>query len=191
MISTEFQNLKLTQRFQMFDLDGDGFVSRSDFESVARRIAEALGVPIDNPKAQAVRDAYLAIWNVVATKMNIDPITRIDVEKFKVATQSVILAQGELGYKQTLGPAIDAIAQLTDTDGDGKISEEEYTKLIQAIGGRKEDAANTYGRLDSNRDGVVSIDELAQTLREFFYAGDTNAVGSELYGSVESSLKGS
>lgn len=61
-----------------------------------------------------------------------------------------------------------------DTDGDGKVSRDEF--LASARAG-KGDPARRFARLDRNRDGVVDRQEIAATMARRFARLDTNRDG--------------
>lgn len=50
-MTTAVRNDRLKQRFQKWDVNGNGYIERSDYEAEAQRIIKALGETPSSPKA--------------------------------------------------------------------------------------------------------------------------------------------
>lgn len=54
------------------------------------------------------------------------------------------------------------VFQLLDKNGDGRISLEELTEVVEELGAEREDAGELMQLLDANNDGSLSSDEFDQ-----------------------------
>ena len=64
------------------------------------------------------------------------------------------------------GEKIDRIFHLLDTNGDGRISLEELTKVMRDLGATGDDALELMQLLDANSDGSLSSDEFDSFQRQ-------------------------
>src|SRR5216684_1767916 len=86
------------------------------------------------------------------------------------ATMSALLAAQSQSSTATTASAptsrSDALNNLfSQLDGDGKISKSEFENALGAGGTNIAQADNVFGKMDSNGDGSVSLDEMASGLK--------------------------
>jgi hypothetical protein len=53
-------------RFSLLDASGDGYLARDDYQAYALRLVTAMGEPPGSPKAKAVREGYLRLWQAIS-----------------------------------------------------------------------------------------------------------------------------
>ncbi|GAA3195954.1 calcium sensor EFh [Actinocorallia longicatena] len=171
-MASDFQRLKVGRVFDAMDTDGDGRLRAADFEALAERWC-ALRRAGDGARLRAV---MLGWWTALADDAGSpDGVTIEDV----LAT--VDLLPGTPGA--VLATA-DAMFEALDEDSDGRISEGEYNRLIEAWNGRPTDTTEAFGRLDLNADGHLSHDEFAVYWYEFWAGDSPSAPGSHVFGPV-------
>ncbi|BCJ77541.1 calcium-binding protein [Catellatospora sp. IY07-71] len=158
---------RLARRFRLWDTDGNGHVDRSDFENEGRRIVAAFGEDERSPRARAVMDAYLAMWEYLAAKAHVDPDGTLSAKQFDRVAQTEIILMGDTGFSAVLRPTLSATLDLCDTDGDRQINPVEFRNWIEAIGVTKPHAEEAFYQIDENHDGQLSIDELSQAVRDY------------------------
>jgi hypothetical protein len=158
---------RLARRFRLWDTDGNGHVDRSDFENEGRRIVAAFGEDEDSPRGRAVLDAYLAMWDYLAAKANVSADSVLSAKQFDRVAQTEIILMGDTGFSAVLRPALSATLDLCDADGDRQINPAEFRNWIEAIGVTKPHAEEAFDQIDGNHDGRLSIDELAQAVRDY------------------------
>ncbi|MER5929895.1 EF-hand domain-containing protein [Streptomyces sp. NPDC002054] len=147
---------RLTERFDLWDNDGNGMLERSDFEAEARKVLKAFGEKESTPRGHAVLSTYMGLWNYIAEKAG--STQGVSREQFEQIGEDVI-GRGATGWASVVRPHIAAVAQLCDTDGDGKISQEEFAKWLKAVGSTH-DSADAFRQIDTNNHGHLSMDEL-------------------------------
>ncbi|GAA1313095.1 hypothetical protein GCM10009634_81780 [Saccharothrix xinjiangensis] len=75
--------------FDPLDADGDGDLTRDDFDVFALRLAQGAGEPPGSPRARAIRHGYRALWDRLAERADADADGRVTREEF----QRLLLAE--------------------------------------------------------------------------------------------------
>ena len=60
---TDFQRKKHTAVFEIFDVDKNGYVDRSDFDVVVNNLAEMRSVARGSADYTRLSDIWVAVWN--------------------------------------------------------------------------------------------------------------------------------
>lgn len=170
-MSTAVRNERLKQRFQKWDINNNGYVERSDYEAEAQRIIKAFGEAPSSPKARALLDAYLGMYDQMARKVGARQ--GVTEDQFLQYVSSQMFEQGDAGFNRVLRPTITAIVNLCDTDGDGKVSPAEFKRWLGAVGVPPTEADSAFRKLDKDSDGHLSVEELTQAVRDF-HAGTSD-----------------
>ncbi|MFT7836137.1 lipase family protein [Saccharothrix sp. BKS2] len=69
--------------FDPLDVDGDGCLTRDDFDVFALRLAQGAGEPPGSPRARAIRHDYRALWHRLAERADTDVDGRVSREEFQ------------------------------------------------------------------------------------------------------------
>ncbi|KIH98264.1 signal transduction protein [Streptomonospora alba] len=163
MASNVKERERLNERFVHWDNNGDGTIDRSDFEAEAREIMRNLGEDETSPRGRAVYDAYTQMWDFLASKAG---RSSLNSDEFAAVAEAEIISQGDAGFSRVLRPTIRAIVDLLDTDGDGRISPDEFKRWLDAVGVAA-DPGDIFGRIDTNGNGYLSVDELMAAVRDY------------------------
>jgi Ca2+-binding EF-hand superfamily protein len=163
-MTTAVQNDRLRQRFQKWDVNGNGVVERSDYEAEAMRILQSFGEPPSSPKGRALMDAYLGMFDQMARATGSQEIAE---DQFVDYIESQMFGRGEAGFNRVLRPTIQAIVNLCDTDGDGEVSPSEFNRWMKAVGVPESQATQAFRQLDKDGSGNLSTDELIEAVRDF------------------------
>ncbi|WP_207391348.1 EF-hand domain-containing protein [Streptomonospora litoralis] len=166
---------RLNERFAFWDNNGDGSIDRSDFEAEAREIMRNLGEDDTSPRARAVFDAYTQMWDYLASKAG---KSSLNAEEFAAVAEAEILNQGDAGFSKVLRPTIRAIVDLLDTDGDNRVSQDEFKRWLNAIGVTSDTEA-IFQSVDTNGNGYLTVDELMGAVRDYHLGRtDVSLLGS-------------
>ncbi|MFD7663833.1 EF-hand domain-containing protein [Streptomyces sp. NPDC059788] len=157
-------------RFEHFDANKDGRIDRSDFEQEANSLIRAFGADPDSPRALALENSYLAVYEYLVRKAGATG-GELRREEFVAASKAAITDRGGAGFGEVLAPYAHACANLCDADGE--ISQEEYGKWLTVIGVPKEAAAESYRAIDTDKDGKVSVDEFISAIKSYVL-GESN-----------------
>jgi Ca2+-binding EF-hand superfamily protein len=177
-----FLERKLTRRFETFDYDGDGLVERSDFERSAGSCADEFGHSVDSPARQRLLDLSLALWDHLASVVDVDGDGAITVDEYKKAFARGVL-ETEASFEQGYRPFLEAIMAIADTDNDGMLDAGEHVRWTGSLMHLPEaDAREVVRRLDTDGDGLISTDDLLQAIHDYYFDEDPDGAGSFLLG---------
>lgn len=168
-MTTAVKNERQIQRFQKWDVNGNGRIERSDYEAEAMRIIKAFGVSPDVPQGKAVLDAFRGMFEYQATEAGVGPDGALTQEQFIAVNDKLMFKDGDVGFSRLLRPTIRAIVDLCDTDGDGEVSQTEFKKWMKAIGVSGADADAAFSAIDRDGSGQLSVEELVNAVRDFHY----------------------
>ncbi|MES0834348.1 EF-hand domain-containing protein [Nocardiopsis tropica] len=157
-------NDRLEERFRLWDHNGNGVIERADFEQEAEGILSRFGVEASAPAAEGLRGAYLGLFDRLARSAGTE---RMSKEDFVRAAESEIVSKGDAGFSEVLQPTIQAIMTIADTDGDGRINPTELERWFDAIGLSTAQAADAFGEIDTDNDGVLTVTELVAAVRDY------------------------
>lgn len=180
------QEQRLAQRFRLWDKDGDGKVSVSDFQAEARRIVEVLGESESSPKGGALLEVYTQMFPDPSKLTGVlggggvggvlggvtgaaGSALSIDAGQFTSLANTLLIAAGEAGFNTVLAPTIRAIAALCDKDDDGQVEADEFKGWLGAIGVGQSDAVEAFGTIDTNGDGQISVQQIVDAVRDFHF----------------------
>ena len=168
-MTTAIKNARIKQRFEMWDVNGNGRIERSDYEAEANRIIEAFGETPQSAKGRVLLDAYLGMFDHLATKAGVGPNGALTEQQFTEVVESQMFEQGDAGFARVLRPTVSAMVGLADTDGDGQVNPAEFKNWLMAIGVNSVDADDAFRKLDVNGNGELSVDELVNAVRDFHF----------------------
>ncbi|WP_433213096.1 EF-hand domain-containing protein [Microtetraspora malaysiensis] len=157
------ETTRLEERFRLWDSDGNGVIERSDFEAEADGILSRLGAH-GTARGAELRQAYLDMFDRLAAAAGSTRLTR---EAFLQIADQEIVSKGDAGFASMVRPAIQAIVNVLDVDGDGAVSPAEMAKWFDAMGLAPQVAGRAFADLDANGDGKLSVTELVDAVRDY------------------------
>ncbi|MEU3498788.1 EF-hand domain-containing protein [Kitasatospora cineracea] len=171
-MTTSVQLDRAQKRFDLWDVNGDGQIDRSDWQAEAQRILQAFGEAPVSPAGRALTEAYLGMWSFFADKAGIDEQDgALTPEQFNHIAEEHILENGGAGFGRVVKPTIQAMVELVDVDGDGQVNPAEFKTWLDAIGVSNVEPAEAFRQIDANGDGQLSVEELVQAVRAY-HLGD-------------------
>jgi len=170
----------LARRFAVLDIDGNGVWQRADYQRLTRRLCETFGHPADSAAGQAVAMGQRALFDALLSHMDADGDQEITRDEFIAALGRTV--EDRPGFAAAVRTAADALVQAADQDGNGALDAGEYARLAAAYGARADEAAQAFGRLDRDRNGMVDIAELALAISQFFTSRDADTDGNLAFG---------
>lgn len=127
----------------------------------------------------------LDLWSHLAAVADHDVDGRISQAEYKSAFAAGLLetpASFDHGYVPFLG----AIMAIADTDPDGSLTVDEHVRWTGALMNLAEnDAREVFRRLDTDRDGLITTQDLLEAIREYYFNDDVASAGSWLLGPLE------
>ncbi|MFI7320647.1 EF-hand domain-containing protein [Streptomyces venezuelae] len=170
---------KFTTLFAWFDRNGDGSLTRDDFEAFGELFAAV--APQEEEKS-ALREAFVLWWDVLGEAGAVDAQGRIGPDRFITAMRTHIAADAKT-VERLVMPIIDALMRALDTDGSGTLTADENVRMYDALGIDPATSGAAFQRLDRNGSGAITHDEFRTAIEEFYLSTDTEAPGNWLLGS--------
>ncbi|HSN96872.1 MAG TPA: EF-hand domain-containing protein, partial [Candidatus Nanopelagicales bacterium] len=118
---TDFLERRLTRRFRAHDHDSNGFLQRRDFELSAVRMAEEFGHGPGSPARQKLVEISLGLWEHLRKVADLDADGRISLAEYKAAFTAGLLETPD-SFDHGYVPYINAVVDIADQDGDGKLT---------------------------------------------------------------------
>ncbi|WP_018685759.1 EF-hand domain-containing protein [Actinokineospora enzanensis] len=166
-MTASVQDIRLKRRFELWDNNGDGQIDKSDYETEARRILQGFGESETSPKGRALMSAYSHMWSTLEAKADTDNSGSVSLEEFIRVTEQEIVDAGNPGFDRNLRPAIEAIVDIADTDGDGEVNQAEFKRWMRAAGVDDGTADSAFQQLDANHSGALSVEEIVTAVRDY------------------------
>lgn len=183
---SELQTAKLDRRFELLDYDGDGVISSADFDLAAQNVCRAFDFPEDSVEFERVQTTYNALWVAINQKASRDVNGKIGREQFVASCADTIFEAG--GYDKTEGRLAQVIFDLLDADGNGILDVDECATWFSAYGVCEDDALKAFRRVDRDRDGALSREDVLAAIEDFYLSDDPHAPGNWLFGPLTVNL---
>jgi Ca2+-binding EF-hand superfamily protein len=186
---TSLQDLKLNRAFAHLDVDGDGQIEREDVLALGARLLIGFGEAPTSAKGKDVIETLDTLWDVLLDELDLGRDGRVTTDDFRDGMAGAFIHGGQ--YDPVLGPAVDAVVRLCDTDDDGEIGLADLRTLHDAFGLDGDEAEQALARLDLNGSGRITVAELSEAAREYYTADDPEALGNWLFGPIDRSDRSS
>lgn len=177
---TELQRAKWTHNFNVLDHNGDGLLEKKDIREVADNLAEMRGYEEGTSSYEEVQEQMMQMWHQARALSGAEEKSHLTLEDW-IAHEEELINSDELIEDYMKGIA-EAVFNLLDADGDGKISEEEYVNAVQAYGGDREQGQVAFEKLDVDESGSLTWEELLKAVKQFHLSDDPEARGNWLFG---------
>lgn len=181
-MSTALHDRKLNRRFELMDVNHDGQLERGDYEALARRMIQGLGASPDSAKARAVLDTYTRFWDEYISRMDADGDGKVTKQEYIEAIDRQTL--DESTFDRAFQPHFEAVAHLCDTDDDGVVDRDEFTRMMRVHGVNAQDASQSFEQIDRDHDGTLTVDELVSAARNYYLSDTPDTPGSTFFGRV-------
>ncbi|GGO73337.1 EF-hand domain-containing protein [Nonomuraea cavernae] len=179
-MATDLLNHKLDRAFDHIDAGGKGVIEREDLLGLAARIVVGFGESPTSVIGSSLVGGFDAIWSALMETLGRDGYSRISREEFRVGMDKAFISGDR--YDPVFRPAMEAVAELCDGDGDGMVGPREFRMLLSAYGTAYDDVDEAFDRLDRAGRGVLTVDELVLAARQFYVSDDPGAAGNWLFG---------
>lgn len=184
----DVQRLKASYHFGLIDEDGNGLIEASDFALRAQRLAQSQNLTSEAARKE-LRQQVVEWWNHFCQVADYDGDTRVTLEEWIAYWDSL---QAEAGHTRGngqsaepphgLGRVARGMCRAIDRNETGRIVEEEYASWLEAWGADGHEKA--FRRLDRERKGYLTEEDVLQAVQEFYLSNDPSAPGNALYGII-------
>ena len=179
---TELQKNKLTHYFNVLDYDKSGTLEKKDFISIGENLSVLWGFPPDSPEHQASIKRCSQIWKDFHQFIGKEDDEQASLSDWlDFADKHIVNGSDEL-YERHIHKVAMEIIDLFDTNADGFLSLNEYLDLFMAYRIEIKYSAKAFTKLDTNKDDLISREELLQAIKDFFRSDDESVPGNWLFG---------
>ena len=179
----DIQSARMRRMFRAYDANCDGFLTLEDFTTHAYTLAAARGDAVD---ATGLIATLTGFWGALAGAADTDRDGRVSPDEFMAFAGRIsadLQRAADAGAPWPLTGWIDALYQIIDADGDGRIDAREYAQWIDALGlAGDTDTDAAFRGFDKNADGYLSREEFALANQQFWLSRDAHAPGHRLIG---------
>jgi Ca2+-binding EF-hand superfamily protein len=171
-MATEFQKHKVAGVFTAMDINGDGFLEEQDFQGLAERWSA-----VEGSDSEQIHSVMMGWWAALSSAADHN-------RDNKVTLDEVMLVVDQLpGMRESVVGTANSMFDAIDSDGDDRISSEEYSQVVAGWKGYAADTSDIFPRLDLNSDGYLSRDEFADLWFEFWAGADESSPSKYVFGS--------
>jgi Ca2+-binding EF-hand superfamily protein len=169
---------KMRTYFKRIDFDGDGKITRADFEGMAKRFADTGHLKEDASKT--LFDTLTAVWDKYLSAVGTPDAPGIDQKTFIAAITKL---KSDAGLKPTLQGPLPHFFRAVDLNADGFISHDEYKDFFGILGLDKGLAEASFKAIDTDGDNLLSEKEFVDAGSDFFL-NDSEGPNSFFWGSL-------
>ncbi|MFG2194549.1 EF-hand domain-containing protein [Streptomyces sp. NPDC048639] len=173
MDPAEYQ-AKIARRFATFDQDGNGYISREDFNAAAAAVLAEFDVTARSMKGQALYEGAEAFWQGMAAIADTDGDQHVTREEF-VNGAVKRLSDNAKRFAEIARPFLRSVIRIADTDGDGVITPEEAERVVRSLGVPSDVCAMVAAALDDNGDGKITEEEIIAAFALYFTTPEPTA----------------
>jgi Ca2+-binding EF-hand superfamily protein len=177
---TELQRRNQTRFFHMIDRNRDGKLTWEDHELIITRLAAATKIPPSSPEFGALRGAIERNWNELKQHADLDKDDAVSLEEWISHHERMVGIPG--GYEIAIHAISDSLLGIADDDRDGKLTLANYIMLLDVYGVNADHAKQAFQNIDTDKDGIVSKDELLAAVSQFVQSSNPNDPGHWLIG---------
>lgn len=184
---SSLQKEKLIHMFELLDVDGNGVLQYDDFRMVVDVMCDERGWSRGHRRRLGLVRANKRLWQMMSNHFDADGDGEITlVEWLNFHFEAFCRDPDIQGVDRDLSSALNSTAKffcdMLDSDGDSKVSEEDYVLFCEAYHVPESEARTSFRQFDSNTDGILQIAEVESLIKEFYLSDDENALGNIFFG---------
>lgn len=188
-VFTELQKQKLIHMFELLDVDGNGVLEYDDFRMVVDTMAEERGWNSANRRYRALVASNRRLWKMISRPIDIDDDGSITLMEWLAFHIRAFVSNPEHeNFQPEFSGALSATARffcdMLDSDGDGKVSLDDYILFCGAYNVEPDEARQAFALFDRDGSGDITQEEVEAMVKEFYLSEDPNALGNRFFGSL-------
>ena len=168
---------KMKVRFSRLDVDKNGFISREDFDVMAKKMSEY--GKLNKEQADAVEKGFLHI----ADAYELMPGVKVPIDDVIQKAHEKLLSDPDEPEraKEILIKCFNTL----DTNNDGYISVEEFKVYLKILtpGVLDENVVHTFNVIDTNNDGKISLQEFVSAVLDYVFNTKETETSKAILGS--------
>lgn len=179
MTLTDLQKRKLTRFFTVYDQNHDGVIERSDYILLANNISKAKGFALDSPLSARLRECMLRVWGNLEHIADKNQDGSVTLEEFLAYRDQ--LHQDEIKFNDLVSAGL-TLFDVMDDNHDGQIELQEFISFYSFFQLDEALAVDVFAKLDVEKTGYLTREQLRIYSREFNLGNDPDAIGNGLFG---------
>lgn len=164
--------------FDVLDTDGDKAVTWDDYQRLVDRYIAGYGLEAEEGRARAILAAYESLWRKLVD-LSGDRTGGLDRDSFVGAMHE---ASEDRSRSNAAEAVAEAVFDLLDADGDGRISEAEFLVYAKTLGTEETGARARFAHVDTDGDGDISREEFVLSARLYLFGDDIDSPGGFVFG---------
>jgi len=177
---SELRTHKFTALFACFDFDKNGILEKSDYEHFAQNLSTAYALTPGTAPYATMHAETMALWDFVHNMADKDGDHRVSSAEF-IDAYGAMTDNDEI-FQQMLMSYAEFVIRTGDIDGDGRLNEDEYTKILWCYGIADADARKAFQHLVTDGSSSLTNAAMEQVFAEFFRSDDPSAAGNWMIG---------
>ncbi|MEU3305640.1 EF-hand domain-containing protein [Nocardiopsis sp. NPDC055551] len=171
---------RFSDLFDVLDTDDDKAVTWDDYQRLVDRYVTGYGLAADEERARAIQVTYESLWRKLVD-LSGDQTGGLDRDSFVGAMHA---ASEDRSRSNAAEAVAEAVFDLLDADGDGRISEAEFLVYAKTLGAEEAGARTRFAHVDTDGDGDISREEFVLSARLYLFGDDIDSPGGFVFGVV-------
>lgn len=144
------------ESFRAYDLNGDGYITYEDLRLLQTRLS----------RSGEFNQHMEKLWKFLSASLDVNRDQRVDLDEwFEAWAEMREIADSYDSFPAWFQNYCDFIFDLLDEDGDGRVEEAEYDRLLQAFG--RQPLPGVFASLDVDNAGSLSRRQLREAIFDF------------------------
>ena len=161
----DFWIMKMKTGFSYLDLDGDGYISETDYVGWIKGLARSFP-DMTEEQRKLLESKHTRVWGNLLDGKGKGPEYKVDENMY---IEKVLCIVNEKGSEDTIRNEWLANFTVMDCDQDGVISKAEHRCFIEAGQHKPNGHIVAFSAIDQDMDGKITRDEYADAGVEFFF----------------------
>jgi Ca2+-binding EF-hand superfamily protein len=164
---SDAQKERITQIFQLYDANKNHLIEAVDIDIIAQRFRKSYQIQVGSEIDRRFKAVFGQFWRKLVLLYDENDDRNISLDEFFAAYEVHLSSQDR--YDEMIRPFIDNIFPIVDTDEDGMLNLEEYTRFYCLFHDDAAAAAASFQMIDGNQNGKLSQLEVYAFFHEFHF----------------------
>ncbi|MEU3021292.1 EF-hand domain-containing protein [Nocardiopsis alba] len=178
-LTPEFE-IKASRLFEAHDIDDDGYLTGTDYESLAETYRTAVDLDSRRPEARNLQQAFDQWWGALLMSSD-GSDERLGPDEFLQSLRSLVSNESRSDLIDSLPKAV---FHALDTDRADRVGHVAFLAATRRLNILTPRAIRHFKAMDTDGDGYLSRDELIEAWRKYLVVPDLDHPGGALLGAA-------